>query len=134
MNLSLTGLSRIEQSRTSSCDFIDDNKLNNFIHDIFLLNVPSELREIGERIHPRTGKSNYDEHREQIYKYIDDIRTFILEPGKTKSYIMSTIKYGDANTIDINLYIHKKYIDTSLIRDKKQDLSLNFYFVCKISV
>jgi hypothetical protein len=108
------------QSLTGQYDYIDVNKLNTFVRDIFSLNVPRELREIGEKINPRTGKSNYEEHKEQIYKYIDEIRSCLLEPGRNKSYVLSSIKYGDVNIVDINLYVHKNYKD-----------DLNFYFVGK---
>ena len=108
------------QSLTGQYDYIDVNKLNTIVRDIFSLNVPRELREIGEKIHPRTGKSNYEEHKEQIYKYIDEIRSCLIEPGRNKSYVLSSIKYGDVNIVDINLYVHKNYKD-----------DLNFYFVGK---
>lgn len=113
--------STIIKTSTIQPEYIDSKKLDNIICQILNLQVPREILEFGNKIHPRTGKTNYEEHKEQIYHYIDDIRTCKILNGRSKSYILSCIKFGDANIIDINLWIHKN--------DKKTDY--DFYFVGK---
>jgi hypothetical protein len=111
----------MKETSTINPEYIDSKKLDNIICQILSLQLPREILEFGNKIHPRTGKTNYEEHKEQIYQYIDDIRSCKILNGKSKSYILSCIKFGDANIIDINLYVHKN--------DKKNDY--DFYFVGK---
>ena len=113
-------------SEFTQYNFIDSNKLNTIIGQILSSQVPIEIVTFGNRIHPRTNKSNYDEHFEQIYNYIDNMISSIIEPGKTKSYILSSIKHGDVNIIDINLYIHKNYKNE---KDEYKKDDFDFYFV-----
>lgn len=98
--------------------YLNQVEIDTMVRSIFGARVPDELRKIGEDKHPRTGVSNYEEHKEQIYRLIDSLYGLAVEKGRSKTSLLSCLKFGDANTIDINVYVHKN--------DKGE---VNFYFV-----
>ena len=88
--------------------FIESNELKYIITTIIETKVPDKIREIGESLHPRFNKSNYEVHKEQIYQLIENIINAKLEVDKQISIVLTCIKLGDVNTIDINLHVSKK--------------------------
>ncbi len=82
-------------------------------------NVSTQIRDFGNLIHPRTAKTNFNEHKEQVYSFINKIKDLKLLDESFKSYVLTSIKFGDANIIDINMYVYKK------------NNEISFYFVGK---
>ncbi len=65
---------------------------------------PIEINDIKDDIHPRTFKTNYSTHKEQIAQLVTKIES---NESNKKMYLLSRISYSKPNIIDIDLCVAK---------------------------
>lgn len=85
-------------------NIVNQSKLKNIIVNIFSGKTPDILRIIGNNLHPTISKSNYDFHKELIYKLVDDVKAY---SGFKTDKTLTRINISKRNKINIDIHISK---------------------------